>query len=233
MAIEIELHPAQSGILRCLLFSPSEKFSRLNTHKLESDHFTFHINRLVEIGLISKNSQNKYELTPKGKEFANRFDTDNLNIERQAKIGVLVVAVNTKIKPAKYLAQQRLKQPYFGFWGFVTGKIRWGETVLQAAARELSEETGLQGKLKLVGIRHKMDYQFDGILLEDKYFYVVKATQLTGKLIHKYEGGKNQWFMESEIKTLPDLFEGVDDSLKLTKSSSLRFIEKSYRVKKY
>jgi len=30
-----------------------------------------------------------------------------------------------------------------GFWQSVTGSLRWGETPAQAAARELSEETGL------------------------------------------------------------------------------------------
>ena len=47
-----------------------------------------------------------------------------------------------------------------------------GITPLQAARRELKEETGLEGKLELVGVKHKMDYSQKGNLLEDKYFFV-------------------------------------------------------------
>ena len=51
----------------------------------------------------------------------------------------------------KFLAQQRLKQPFYGFWGRPTGKVGWGETILETAARELMEETGLTADLRVAG----------------------------------------------------------------------------------
>ena len=39
-----------------------------------------------------------------------------------------------------------------GFWQSVTGSLRWGESAPQAAARELTEETGLRGGHHLIDL---------------------------------------------------------------------------------
>lgn len=41
-----------------------------------------------------------------------------------------------------------------GFWQSVTGSLKWGEQVRQAAERELLEETGLQANGHLIDARH-------------------------------------------------------------------------------
>jgi predicted transcriptional regulator len=68
-----DIHPVQGDILRVLLYTPDASFTELNGGTLSSDHFTFHIKRLVEIGLVEKTSDARYRLTATGKEHANRF----------------------------------------------------------------------------------------------------------------------------------------------------------------
>jgi ADP-ribose pyrophosphatase YjhB (NUDIX family) len=227
MKLEIDIHPAQAEILNTLLFHPVAKFSQLNKTGLSTDHFNFHVKRLQDIGLVEKVSAG-YRLTIIGKEFANRLDTDEKKIERQAKLGALLVPVDTSTPQPKYLVQERLKQPFYGFYGFATGKIRWGETILETAARELNEETGLNGDLKLVGIHHKLDYKTTGELLEDKYFYVVRATSLKGKLTEQFEGGRNYWLTADEISALTKVFEGMDEMVSMANSDDFGFYEQKY-----
>lgn len=233
MGTEIEIHPIQARVLRTLLFTKEAGFAELNKTNLTNDHFTFHIKRLLELGLIRKNSEKKYELTIKGKEFANRFDTDKGEVEKQAKIGVLVICMRESKGKTEYLVQQRLKQPYYGFHGFLTGKVRWGETVEETAQRELKEETGLTGNLTLKGMKHKMDYSLDRNILEDKYFFVFRADQTEGKLVELFEGGKNMWLAKDRITKLENLFDGVEESINLVRGNQLTFLETKYTVSKY
>src|SRR5688500_12536140 len=146
MKINDTIHPAQVAILHALLFRPSAGFAELQKASgLSSDHFNFHLKKMIEQKLVKKSADSHYTLTISGKEYANRFDTDARVVERQQKVAVLLMVEN---KNGQWLNQQRLKQPYFGFWGRPTGKIRYGETILDTAGRELMEETGLTATLE-------------------------------------------------------------------------------------
>jgi len=115
---------------------------------LTSDHFNFHIKKLVETGLVEKDSA-QYRLTRRGKEYANRMDTDENEIEKQPKVSVALIVERHTDGKREFLAQQRLKQPYYGFWGRLGGKVRWGESFEEAAKRELKEETNPDGDFNL------------------------------------------------------------------------------------
>jgi 8-oxo-dGTP diphosphatase len=234
MGTEIEIHSAQAKILRVLLFQPAARFSQLNEEKLPNDHFAFHLKQLTESGLVKKTLDGRYELTAKGKEFANRMDTETIKLERQAKIGALIVAVRKSSHKTLYLLQKRLKQPYFGFWGFVSGKVRWGETAQDTAKRELTEETGLiAGEVMLAGIEHKIDCQQSGLVLEDKFFFVFTSREPAGLFREKFEGGENRWLTKGEIRNLPDLFPDVRLILEMVTGKGINFVEKRYTVDKY
>ncbi|MBW3538359.1 NUDIX hydrolase [Candidatus Parcubacteria bacterium] len=228
MKLEIDIHPAQAEILSVLIFNPNPRFSDLNQTGLGSDHFAFHLKRLQDVGLVEKTNQQTYRLTAIGKEFANRLDTDEKVIERQAKLGVLLVITRPHNGQTQYLVQQRLKQPFYGYHGFMTGKIRWGEQVLDTAKRELAEETGLTGRLRLAGVYHKTDYSPAGDILEDKYFYVVLVTAVKGDLKEAFQGGKNFWMTTEQINGLEVVFEGMGEAIAMTERDKMSFIERRF-----
>lgn len=213
MNINDTMHPAQVAILHALLFRPAAGFAELQkASALSSDHFNFHLRKMIEQGLVHKNNAGHYTLTITGKEYANRFDTDARVVERQPKVAVLLAIQN---REGKWLCQQRLKQPFYGFWGRPTGKIRYGETIMEGAARELMEEAGITATLKFQGIYHKMDYQTDsGELLEDKIFFTIYGTDPQGDFVEEFEGGRNAWLSLEEIKALDNAFEGLAAEIK-------------------
>ncbi len=216
MSYEPLVHETQIAILRHLLFSPSAGFAELQKDtRLTSDHFNFHIKKLLERGYVAK-TNDQYVLTPQGKEYANRLDTDENEIERQPKVSVALVVERLHEGRREFLCQQRLKQPYYGFWGRLGGKVRWGESFEEAAERELMEETGLRAPFTYKLIFHKRDYAKEtGELLEDKVFAVMYTSEPTGELMVDFEGGHNEWLTQEEFLAKGKIFESARDFVHL------------------
>jgi ADP-ribose pyrophosphatase YjhB (NUDIX family) len=157
------------------------------------------------------------------------MDTDERKIERQGKIAALVVPRRMRADgTVEYMVQKRLKQPFYGFYGFMTGKIRWGEAVAEGAARELKEETGLEAQLVLKGTYHKRDYTPEGKLLEDKHFYIMLADDPSGDFMATFEGGENTWYSREEILALERAFARMDIALNAVAQEGMVFAEESF-----
>lgn len=230
--MELKIHDFQISILRELLFKPGARFRDLKTVDVTNDHFTFHVNRLIQEGLIAK-SAGKYSLTQQGKEFANRMDTDSLQLERQAKLAVALHAIRAKNGVTQYLVHHRLKEPFYGWYGSHSGKIRWGETPLDAARREFLEETGLAGDFVHKGIVNYHHFHKNGQLLEDKYFWVYKIENTKGELKATVPEGENLWMTEKQYRALKNVFATFDETAEVLNSPALVYQERPRFVDTY
>lgn len=219
------IHQTQTDILRELLFQPQAGFTQMQKIAgLDSDHFKFHIQRLIELGYIEKVERGVYRLTTLGKEYANRLDTDKSKIERQPKSAVIIVLQDDQ---QRVLVQERLKHPYYGFWGYPGGKIQWGETITQAAERELLEETGLSATLEHKGVYHELVTEKEsGNMLEDKIFHVFGGHNPTGSLLIEFEGGRNAWKYLDELASIEKKYASCDIETEVG-LGRIAFIEKT------
>lgn len=211
MSFEATPHPIQTLILRELLFRPSASYSELQKASgLDSDHFKFHIKRLIDTAYVEKREK-IYRLTVRGKEYANKLDTDENVIERQPKSAVIMAITRQQDGHEEFLIQERLKHPYFGFWGFPSGKVRWGETITSTATRELLEETGLGGEFEHQGVYHeRVMHEVTGEFIEDKIFHIMLCEQASGELIESFEGGKNVWMTLDAVRNYDKRYNSFD-----------------------
>lgn len=230
--MEIKIHDFQISILRELLFKPKARFSDLNKVDVTNDHFNFHLKHLIKEGLVVK-QDGKYSLTVEGKEFANRMDTDSLKLEKQGKVAVALHAVRKTNDVTEYLVHQRLKEPFYGWYGSHSGKVRWGETPMECAKREFLEETGLTGDFKLKGIVHYHHFHKDGRLLEDKYFWVFRIENTKGELKVDVPEGKNIWMTEKEYRKLNNSFASFDEVVEVINSNRLVYLDRIRFVDTY
>lgn len=226
---EAGAHDAQMQILRALLLTDSMAFSGLaRATGLTNDHANFHLKQLIQSGYISKVSKThgRYQLTKHGKEYANRMDTEEALIEKQPKLSVVIVIER---EDGKFLLQQRQKQPYFDYWGNMTGKIRWGETMLEAARRELKEETGLEADMRVCGFIHKLDHsKSSNELLEDKYFCIIYGIEPVGELISDTDGQHNEWLTVAELEGKEKKFANAKLMIDLAHSGDTIVEERRY-----
>ncbi len=221
-----EIHEFQISILRELLFKPNARFRDLKTVDIPNDHFNFHLKQLIKSGFVTKGNE-RYSLTDIGKEYANRIDTDNLQLERQAKLSVAIHAVRERNGITEYLVHRRLKEPFFGWYGSHSGKIRWGETPVECAEREFFEETGLSGDFSLKGILHYHNVNKDKKLLEDKYMWLFRVDNTKGKLLKKVEGGENLWVTADKYKSLEHVFGDYEEMIKAINAEEFLYLEQT------
>ncbi|MEI6462515.1 MAG: NUDIX hydrolase [bacterium] len=226
-----ELNEIQMQILKHLLFAPNSRFKEMNIGKIPTDQFSYHLRCLSDLNLIQKENT-KYSLTTKGKEFANLMDTDKAKIEKQPKVSVLLIATREAMNGIEILIGTRLKEPFYGYKGFITGKIRFGETIEEAAERELMEETSLHGKYELKFTFHDMVYSKSGEILEDKLFFVVGVTNVSGELVNA-KGGEHHWLSEAEFKTATPKYYDEDEIYAWFKSGDNSFKENKYYIDEF
>lgn len=226
------LHKIQLQIIRELFFHPNLRFSDLNIKNITSDHFSYHISKLIELGMISKNG-NKYSLSTSGKKYALLLDTENNIIEKQPKVSVLLI-VETKINDKlAYLWQRRTKEPYYGYHGFITGKIKFGETVTVAAERELKEEAGISANFTHLFVFHEMVYNTKNEILEDIFFNIMYGTYISGEFISKTKEGENVWINKSDVYSIKPVYHNEPEIYELFVNKQNSFIEKKYIVQNF
>jgi 8-oxo-dGTP pyrophosphatase MutT (NUDIX family) len=205
-----DLHEVQASILRELLFHNGSSFSALNKLDLTNDHFTFHIKRLISEEIIEKKGK-LYYLTQKGKQLAGKLDIYGLKMEKFGTPSVAVTAKKIIDGKLHFLIQQRLKEPLYGFFGFVNGKIKFGEFAKETAKRELLEETGLIGDPEIVTIQHRLRGPNRDDIKLDHYFFIYMVENPEGELKHTEEGN-NYWKTLDEIADL-NTFPGFEYSI--------------------
>lgn len=135
------VHNIQRKILGKLLYAESLAYAQIRPPGVESNHFAYHLEQLVRAGLVGKKDK-RYFLAPDGLAAVDRMSQAKMVARLQPQIVTAIDLTNSK---GETLLYKRNFQPYFHRIGHPLGKTHFEETVMQAAARELMEKSGLEG----------------------------------------------------------------------------------------
>lgn len=188
-------------MLRDLRHTPELRYTQLRIPtELESDIFKFHLRKLVHLGYVQHTPSGVYSLTIAGKEFANNIDAAARSVQKQPKLSMAIVISRDHDGQREYLFQKRLRQPFYGYWGCLSGPVRWGQMIEAAAMQEIKKQTGLTLTCEVRGFCKQSDYdQQSGDLLEDKLFAVVLAPYTDGEVNHTWSKGEHVWMTAEEL----------------------------------
>jgi ADP-ribose pyrophosphatase YjhB (NUDIX family) len=197
-------HEIQREILsNCRFYEKGAKFTQLKPKgiAIENDQFNYHLQQLVKGGLLAKEGS-LYTLTPKGKSLVTNIDEEDKKAPANFKVSVYMCA----FVDGQILLARRLKHPQYGYSGLPSGKIRYGENMIETAKREFTEETGLSADFNVIGNLRQIRKNAAGDVLEDGVFYVCFTDKVKGDLMAKNKEGEYFWIKPEDIHTLEKVF---------------------------
>ena len=109
-------------------------------------------------------------------------------------------ALAVVVREGKVLLVRRANPPDAGLWGFPGGRIEWGETAAEAAARELAEETGVRAAPgPAFRALDALDRAADGTLLHHYVLVAVLCRWIAGDGMPADDALDAAWFSLREI----------------------------------
>lgn len=232
MKYEAAINEVQAQIMRQLFKRDVLRFSEINTEGLPSDQFSYHLRQLTKNGLIEKLSDNRYRLSIMGKSRAILLDTRSSKYIDQGFVACRVILGREVNGKKEYLIQKRTRVPYYGYIADPGGKILYGEDVAAAAKRNMLAETGLTCEMTVQGIAHFKD-DFKDSIVQDKFFFVIKATKPSGTLLQNGPTGENLWMSLEEIQTSEKVHKGFVELIQIAEGEGFGFIEATHVVSEY
>jgi hypothetical protein len=189
-------NPVKMHILGELKVRGTAKYSELKPKNTENDLFNYHLQHLVDQGIVQK-VDSLYSFTNYGIELTSIMTEDGLYFPK-FRNQILYYLYNSK--EDKLLYNKRIKSPWAGDIMTLSSKVWRGRTVLDTARERYEQKTGFVCDFKVLGTLRKIIFDKNEELLDDCFYHVVFTDKFKGNFVEQPEHEINMWvnFNEAE-----------------------------------
>lgn len=225
-----DLHHIQRGIILSLVARSPLKFSELQPPRIPNNTFSYHLRKLLENGYIEQ-TQSGYIPTRKSLKLI----AINGDQKWRASSPSLITMFYVTNDEGEVLLLNRNIEPFQGWYSLPSGAIHTGETLLEAAERELYEKTGIKtDALQPIGV---LDFQYREESTEDLFVHALAflfSFQYIGDKMSMNDKstrfGQLSWSKLGRQHILPEVnaVRDIAESATYTQKS-IRFVEPSHK----
>lgn len=161
------MHHIQKSIILSLAHTSPLRFTDLQPPKVPNNTFSYHLKKLTDGQYIEHTNQG-YVATRK----ALKRIVFNTNTNKKPHNPDILTMICVQNVVGEVLLLNRNRKPFQGWYGFPGGLIHNGETLQEAARRELREKTGItpEGELKACGV---LDFRYVDQDTKDIFLHVI------------------------------------------------------------
>jgi hypothetical protein len=154
-------HHLQRAIVYRLAFVPTARFSDLKPDDIENKLFTYHLQKVITAGYVTKTDAGLYSLTPAGRRlgFA-AIKSEKFLLEKAYSVLFLVVRRHTD---KSWLTYTRHTHPMLDQTVLPQADPSIKDEAPLAAAKQLLENTGLKGTFRALGSGYFRIYHEDDL----------------------------------------------------------------------
>jgi ADP-ribose pyrophosphatase YjhB (NUDIX family) len=190
-------HEIRQKIILKLIHTPRATYNQLWDKKMESGNFAYHLKKLEEEGFITKFGD-EYGLTAEGRKFSAFIEGDTGG---KAELPTPIVIILVR-DGDKWLYQERRKEPFYGYWGPISGKVNFGWNPCDCAVRDLKEEAGLDAQEMIPRSIQSIKTYENGKVLHHHLLHVFEAKKWSGELITQTHKAVNKFLTVTELQVL-------------------------------
>lgn len=148
-------HYIQRDIVTNLAHKSPLRFSELQPKHIPNNTFSYHLNKLCQADYV-RPTEYGYTITRKALKELPYNDNYEKSIARPTALTTVYITNSA----GEVLLFKRLTSPFHNWFGIPAGPIHSGETLIQAAQRELYEKTGLSVEASSLRASGVLDFRY-------------------------------------------------------------------------
>lgn len=219
-------HHIQRAIVYRLALTPSLKFSELKPDTIENKLFTYHLKKVVTAGLVEKNADGRYALTPQGRLLGVHV-LERTEAMADRAYSVLFLVIRRK-SDGGWLLYKRGSHPLYGRVGFMHVTPNAHESSMETAARVCKERTGLEASFTALG--SGFFRVFEGDELESFTNFTLLVCEDAQGELHSDDELAEYFWAEAVDQERPSLLPNMPTLIELYEAGEPFFVEKTLHV---